>query len=328
MRYILLILMLLLSLPVQAEAEKLRISRQYGINYLPLMVMEKHRLIEHELAALGEKNTTVEWVQVASSSSTVDAINTDEVDFGTAGPGPLIALWDSTREGARVKAVAALSIIPMDLVTNQSRIQSVHDFEPGDKIALPGAQVATQAIMLQMAAEKEFGNPKMLDAQTVTMSHPEAAAAMLSGKNEIVAHFGMPPYSSELLGQKGFRSILNSYRIMGGPSTANLVFAKTGYVEKNPHILKAFHAALEKAIAFLEEDKEKAAALYVEAEQGTPYTKEQVLSLLKDPRVRYTTVPQKMKTYADFMARTGLISHTPERWQDLFFDKDYDAEGS
>ena len=42
-----------LALPLQAEVAEVRISRQYGLPYLPVVIIEQQRLIEKHAKLLG-----------------------------------------------------------------------------------------------------------------------------------------------------------------------------------------------------------------------------------------------------------------------------------
>ncbi len=83
------------------------------------------------------------------------------------------------------------------LNVNQDRLKSLADFGDGDKIALPDVGISYQALMLQMACEQTFGEGQAnrLDRLTVSMAHPDGAAALMAGRTEITAHFTSPPYS-------------------------------------------------------------------------------------------------------------------------------------
>ena len=74
------------------------------------------------------------------------------------------------------------------LLVRDPAIKSIKDFKDNHRIAMPAVKVSMQAIMLQMAAAKEFGDAKFnaLDHLTVSMAHPDATAAMLGGQSEIV----------------------------------------------------------------------------------------------------------------------------------------------
>ena len=62
-------------------------------------------------------------------------------------------------------------------------VKTIKDFTDKDKIALPAVKVSIQAVTLQMAAEQAFGpgQQNKLDSLTVSMSHPDAQMALLSG---------------------------------------------------------------------------------------------------------------------------------------------------
>src|SRR5437763_1599342 len=86
--------------------------------------------------------------------------------------------------------------------------------------SLPAAaQVPVQAIALQMAAAKAFGqaNFAKLDSLTVSMTPPESTIALLSGGGEISAVFSVPPFQQQQLEKPGIRTVLNSYDVMEGP---------------------------------------------------------------------------------------------------------------
>jgi NitT/TauT family transport system substrate-binding protein len=61
-------------------------------------------------------------------------------------------------------------------------------------------EVSIQALLLQMAATESFGEDQYvsLDPLTVSMNHPQALAALLSG-TEITAHFAAPPFQDQEL---------------------------------------------------------------------------------------------------------------------------------
>jgi NitT/TauT family transport system substrate-binding protein len=53
-----------------------------------------------------------------------------------------------------------------------------------------------------------------------------------------------------------------------------------------------------------------------------------VLEILNDPDVRYTTSPESLMKYADFMATVGSIKVRPARWQEMFFPAIHGLPGS
>ena len=91
--------------------------------------------------------------------------------------------------------------MPLYLDTRNPDVKTIKDFTDKDKIALPAVKVSIQAVTLQMAAEQAFGDGQQdrLDPLTVSMSHPDAQTALLSGQSEITAHFGSPPFQYQQL---------------------------------------------------------------------------------------------------------------------------------
>ena len=89
--------------------------------------------------------------------------------------------------------------------------------------ALPAVKISVQALTLQMAAEKQLGADKfgILDRQTVSMPHPEAMQALLSGRTEITSHFASMPFLWIEEKDPKVRTILSSYDVVGGPHTGS-----------------------------------------------------------------------------------------------------------
>ena len=160
-----------------------------------------------------------------------DALLSSSLQFASGGVGPLVTLWAKTRGNLDVKAVSAINSMPLYLTTRNPDVKTLKDFTAKDKIALPAVKVSIQAVTLQMAAEKAFGEGQQykLDPLTVSMSHPDAQTALLSGQSEITAHFGSPPFQYQQLERPGIHRVLNSYDVLGGPATFNTVWTTSKF---------------------------------------------------------------------------------------------------
>src|SRR5690349_22156727 len=179
-----------------AEANVVRVAKQFGVGYMQYMVMQELKLVEKHAKAAGLDITT-EWATFRSSDVMNDALISGSVDFVSLGVPGIITIWSKTRGSAsEVRGVLGLNVAPLMLMVRDPAIKSLKDFKDNHRIALPAVKVSNQAIMLQMAAAREFGEAKWnaLDHLTVSMSHPDATAAMLGGKSEIVANFSSPPF--------------------------------------------------------------------------------------------------------------------------------------
>src|SRR5918995_948477 len=91
-------------------ANEIRIPRGAGgVGFLPLLVMEKYRLIEKHAAEAGIQNLTVRWVDLGGPSVVNDALLSGAADYAAAGPPAMLTLWDRTRDSIGVAGVAAMA---------------------------------------------------------------------------------------------------------------------------------------------------------------------------------------------------------------------------
>lgn len=314
---------------VSAEVNKIGIAQQYGISYLPLMIMEENKLLEKEAKAAGLGDVTVQWAKFAGGNVMNDALLSGDLHFASGGLGPFITLWAKTKDNIGVKAAAAMNSMPLLLNTRNPNVKSLKDFTDKDKIALPAVKVSIQAITLQMAAEKAFGpgQENRLDKFTVTQSHPDGMAAMLSGSSEINSHFTSPPFQYTELERPGIQTVVNSYEVTGGPHTFNVVWASQKFVDANPKTYAAFLKAFESSIATINNDKKAAAEFYIRVSKSKESV-ESIEKMLNDPNIIFTTTPQNTMKYAEFMNRIGMVKVKPASWKEMFFPNVHNLPGS
>jgi len=236
-------------------------------------------------------------------------------------------LW--AKSNGAVKGVAALDSTPLYLNTINPAVRSIRDFTDKDRIALPAVKVSIQAIVLQMAAAKEFGqdNYARLDKLTVSMKHPDAMAALQSGKSEITGHLTSPPFMFQELDDRRVRTVLNSRDVLGGPHTFNVLTTSKMFYEGNPKTYSAVFAALEEAMAFIQNNRRAAAETYIRASRTKESLKD-LMAQLNHPSLSDGTTPLKMTRFSDFMYETGTIKAKPRDWKELFFPNVHGKKGS
>ena len=324
----LLALLVVLSPLARAEMSEIKVAKQYGISYLPLMLMEDQKLIEKYAKSEG-LNVAVSWATFAGGNVMNDALLSNSLQFASGGVAPFVTLWSRTRGSLDVKSVGAINSMPLYLVTRNPDVKTLKDFTDKDRIGLPAVKVSIQAMTLQMAAEKAFGPGQQakLDPLTVTLSHPDAMQALLSGRSEVDAHFGSPPFQYQELRSPGVHTVLNSYDVLGGPATFNVVWTSSKFKDENPKLYGAFVKALDDAIAQINRDKRAVAETYLRLSKDKD-SLEDILAMLNDPAIVYTTTPQNVMKYVDFMYKTGAIKVKPDSWKDLFFPNAQGLPGS
>ncbi|MBP7453296.1 MAG: ABC transporter substrate-binding protein [Ottowia sp.] len=314
---------------ISAHAEgRIRIAQQFGIVYLMLNVAEEQKLIEKHAKAAGV-DAKVEFVRLSGGAAVNDALLAGNIDIAGAGVGPLLTIWDRTKGKQNVRGVASLGNFPYYLVSNNPAVKTIADFTAKDRIALPAVGVSVQSRILQLASAKLWGDKEFarLDKFSVALPHPDAAAAIIKGGTEITAHFGNPPFQEqELAGNPNARIVLNSYDVLGGPSTATVLYGTEKFRTENPKTYKAFVDALDEAAQFIAANPEKAADIYIKV-SGAKIDRDLLLKVIKNPQVQFKTAPQNTYTLASFMHRVGAIKNQPASARDYFFDDAHSARG-
>jgi NitT/TauT family transport system substrate-binding protein len=306
--------------PARAELDEITVAQQYGVSFLPLMLMEHQGLVERHATTLGIK-LKANWIKVAGPSVMNDGLLSGTMHIVSQGAPSLITLWDKTRDGMGVKGISAVTTYPLYLVSRNPDVRTIKDFGEKDKIAVPSVKISTQAIMLQMAAAEIWGEKEYarLDSLTVSLSHPDAVLALTNNNAGVNAHFATSPFYEQDMKLKDAHLITTNYEILGGPATALLVTATNRFRVGNPNVVRAFHNALDEAIRTINQDKRTAAKLYLELANDRKNSVDDIFNVISDKDYAFTLQPQKVLKTAAFMAKIGTIKQAPTSIGDLFF---------
>lgn len=317
---------LLGALPAAHAEGHIRIAQQFGIVYLLLNVAEDQKLIEKQGKANG-LDIKVDFVRLSGGSAVNDALLAGQIDIAGAGVGPLLTIWDRTKDRQNVRGVASLGNFPYYLVSNNPAVKTIADFSDKDRIAVPSVGVSVQSRVLQLASAQRWGPEQYnrLDKLQVAVPHPDATAALIKGGTEITAHFGNPPFQNQsLAGNPNVRIVLKSYDVLGGPSSATVLYATEKFRQENPRTYRAFVAALQEAAQFIRANPEAAADIYQRTGQGN-IDRALLLSIIKDPEVQFKLTPENTYRLATFMHSVGAIKNRPVSARDYFFDDAHNA---
>lgn len=312
----------------RAEVSEVTIAQQFGVAFLPLMLMERDGLIEKHAKAAGIEVKT-NWQKVAGPSVINDGLLSGTVHFGTVGAPSLITLWSKTKGNVGVKGMAAMTSYPLYFVTRNPDLKSLKDLSQKDKVAVPSVKISTQALMLQMAAFDLFGaaNYQKFDEFTVSLAHPDAMVALMNNTGGVNAHFATSPFYEAEMKIPGARVLTTSYDILGGRASALVVITTTKFHDANPKVYKAFLAAEKEAIETINKDKMAAAKAYLEIANDKKSTLEEIFGVINDKDYAYTLSPEKVFKTAVFMGKVGTIKDPPAKWQDMFFPDIHDLPG-
>ena len=313
------------------EVSSIVIVSQQGLPYLPLMVMDALALVQKHAGRLGIASLKPEYKSLGGTQSLIDALLSRQMDFGVTGVPSLCTLWDKTTGTPNeVRALSAVQSMPFLLVTNKPEIKTIKDFTSQDKIAVPAIKVSSQAICLQMAAAKEWGDDQYarLDAFTITRSHPDAAVSIIAKATEIDSHYSVAPYYYFELATAGVHNVLKSYDTLGGPGTNGVMLMSKRFHDANPKVSQAVYAALSEAEEFINKNPGDAAQVYIKTTNEKRSNQEEMTGFISDPDNIWTTTPQQTMTFAGFMHKVGTMKREPSSWKDLYMPECHELAGS
>ena len=320
----------MLGVGAHAEVAEVHMSKQFGLPYLPMIVIEAQKLIEKHAAAagLGEVKTT--WTQRAGPAAELDALLAGQADFIGPGVPTLATIWDKTvGTPQEARALIAMQSMPYVLVTRNPDVKTIKDFTDKDKIALPAVKVSSQAICLQMAAAKEWGDAQYakLDPFTITRPHPDAATSVMSKATEVNSHYSVAPYYYWELATPGVHLVLKSYDTLGGPATNGVMIMAKKFRDANPKVTAAVYAALSEAEEFINKNASQAAEIYIKTTNEKKSTPAELTKQIADPDNVWTTTPQQTMTFANFMHKVGTMKRVPSSWKDLYMPESHELKG-
>ena len=313
------------------EVASITLIKQHGLPYLPMMLMEEFRLVEKHAAKLGVANLKTDYRTLGGTQSIIDALIGGSMHFGIAGVPGLATLWDKTVGTANeVRALCAAQAMPFMLVTNRPDIKTIKDFKEGHKIAVPGVKNSNQAICLQMAAAKEWGqaNYAQLDPLTITLPHPDAAIAIMTRSTELAGHYGVAPFQNYELAAPGVHAVLKSYDTLGGPTTNGVVFMAKKFRDANPKVTSAVYAAFEEVSELIRREPRQSGEVYIRMTSEKRSGPDDMAKMISDPDNVWATTPLNAMRYIEFMNKVGTVKKVPGDWRELFMPEVHGLRGS
>jgi NitT/TauT family transport system substrate-binding protein len=313
-----------------AEVSRLRIGAQFGLGYLPLYVARDAGLIDAALKRAGLPPIPVEIRNVAGGPEINDGLLSGSLDVGGGGVTAMILAWDRTRDrGDRAMlGIAALSTLPYVLLTNDASVHSLADLTSRNHIGVPAVRVSVPAVMLSIAAERQFGADQRdrFDPMTVAAAQPDGATALLTHNGLVDGYTLAPPFVQQLAGKPGIHAIWSSADVFGAPTTALAAWTTVRFHRENPKTYAALLAALRDAMALIAADPARAVDIYLKAE-SSKLPPALIASALASPDLRFGVAPSNVEPVAAFMARAGILRTKPASWKDLFFPELHDEHG-
>jgi NitT/TauT family transport system substrate-binding protein len=290
----------------ESEPKALRIAEQYGLAYAPLTLMKHYSLLEEALPEYA-----VTWTRLTNAASIREAIVARRLDVGFMGVPPFLIGVD---RGMDWRVFSALSEVPLGLVTMGEEFTELLELaEARGRIAVPQPG-SIQHILLSMAAEQRFGDAGFFDDQLVTLSHPDAAQALVQGSG-VDAHFATPPYLLDLTEVHNGRVLLGGAEAFGDDFTFAVGVAPEGYLRENPEFLEAFRSALGEATDRLGDQESLAVLAGVYGISPV-----EVRQQLEQEGMRFSGTLRGIETFSRFMAASGYITEDVAKTRTLIHD--------
>lgn len=312
----------------RAEVAELRLLRHLDLSDLPLLVMEHGKLIEKQADIMGLGTVAVHWADPGKTGE-AEALTGGQAEFAAIDLGAFAAAWDDkTGSPQEVRGLASLDQMPYVLVSRNPAVHTIRDFTDKDRIALPGLRSATPGLMLEMAAAQEWGpeHYNKLDRLTIARPDPEAAAALVTGKGELTAHFSRIPFVDDELASSAVHRVMDSFDV-AGPHSATVLALTSRFHDANPMLCSAILSALEEAQDLIKNNPGEAAEIYGSMVKTQGVAVEDLADMIGDPDIRYTTTPAGVGHLIEFMRKIGRVKHQPKSWQDLFFPEAHNLPG-
>ena len=114
------------ALMAAAQAQEIRLARQFSMGYLQLNVMEHQQLIEKHAKALGLNDVKVSWFTFNGPTAVNEALISGNIDVGSGGVPGLLVLWSRTKGTPQeVRGISALSSQPFLLNSRDPAIKTI-----------------------------------------------------------------------------------------------------------------------------------------------------------------------------------------------------------
>ena len=296
--------------------DEIKIGVGYGLAFLPVYVCEDLKLIE-KYAKAAHLDVKPSFERFMGAAQVQDAIAAGKIDIGPFGTVPLLTAWEKAKDTPnQIFAVSGVTSLPLVLLGNQPNEQSIADLKPGDRIAVP-TLTSPQMYLLELQSEKIFGQYDHLRDQVVALSHADAIAALVEGKDAVTAYFASPPFTELALRDANIHPLLTSSEVMNGKFSFLILGATKAYIEAQPQMPEVIGKAMAEAARLIHDDPRRAAQIYLTHEpSGTlnGVAMEAVIRQLKD---EFGSAVYGVQTMADFMGRHGALNSPPRSWKEI-----------
>jgi NitT/TauT family transport system substrate-binding protein len=314
-RFIAVLSLVVLASPALAE-EPVRIGFGFGLAFLPVYICEDLKLVE-KYGKAAHLELRASYQRFLGAGPLQDALGTGAIDLAPFGVAPLLAAWEKAKDTPReIVVVSGLTTLPPVLLTNRSDVRTLADFRSADRIAVPSA-TAPQAYLLQMQAEKVFGQYDKLRNQIVVRSHPDAIADLLAARDSVAGYFSSAPFTEIALADGRIHKVLSAADVIDGKASFLVIGATKAYVAAHPTVTEVMIKAMDEAARIIHDDPRRAAEIYLAHEPSKAFDAAAIAAVLGDIKDEFGSAVHGVAAFADFMGRHGELKSPPQSWKEI-----------
>jgi len=307
--------LVLVAAPASAD-EQVRIGIGVGLAFLPTYICEDLKLVE-KYGKEAKLDLKASYQRYFGAGPLQEAIGAGAVDMGPFGTAPLLAAWEKAKDSPRqILAVSGITTLPPVLLTNRANVHTLADFSAADRIAMPAA-TAPQRYLLQMEAEKIFGQYDRLRRQIVIMPHPEAAAALLAETGSVSGYFSSAPFTEIVLADGRIHKVLSVADVIDGKASFLIMGATKSYVMAHPDAAEAVAKAMDEAARMIRDDPHHAAEIYLVHEPSKTLDVSALTTVIEGIKDEFGSAVHGVQKFADFMGRHGELKSPPQSWKEI-----------
>ena len=307
---------------------ELKISKQPGLLFAPMILMEHHKLVEKHAKDAGVPDLKAAWLTLMSGGANNDALLSGNLHIVTSGVTNMLLLWGKTN--GDVKAIIGVSGLPFKLVTRNPNIKTIKDYGPTDRIAAAdGAPVDPGHHARHRPAEglRRRQGQREAAPQPGADGPPRRAAGAAQSRPRGDEPFRLLAVPGDRAQEPRHPRRAGIGDALGGDGHVALAYGTTKFYQENPKTVRAFLAAYEEAVGMIKGNPKAAAETYLSLVKERA-TVEEVARLLTQPGAIYQAAPVRTMVYAEYMAKAGFIKPMPKSWKEYFFPLLHDRNGS
>lgn len=249
---------------------------------------------------------TIETKTFNNGGLFMEAMQTDEIDVGTVGPGPLLNIYVKNPEFHIISgAVNGGAVL---VASKESGIESLEDLD-GKKVAIPVIG-STQDVMLRKALQ-EVGLDATTSGGTVEL-HAAAPAdtATLFIQDSVEAAATQEPWGYILETQAEGNLLLGWDEFAWGEESTNTVVAASSDFKENEALSEQYLQAHKRAVEFVQENPDEAQEIVIQHIKdltGKEIDKEETEAAFSRLQVTTDVNEQVIQEMADISKDAGYV---------------------